>query len=86
MLEDVKFELSTLDFRALTPEQWSVLKSRLIEQARRHRNTEIRGSMARAFASPQPLLGSKSRAFRRLRHALAIARRRSAALFAGRPA
>jgi hypothetical protein len=58
MLEDVKFDLRTLDFRALTPEQWSVLKDQLIEQARQRRNADIRTATARAFASPENRLGA----------------------------
>jgi uncharacterized protein YjiS (DUF1127 family) len=78
MLNDVNFDLHSLDFRALTPEQWSVLKSRVIEQARQQRNAEIRAAAARMFAWPERLLGVTLRAFRRSWHALLVARRRRA--------
>jgi uncharacterized protein YjiS (DUF1127 family) len=75
MLEDVKFELSTLDFRALTPEQWSRLKDRLIEQARERRNAELRVAIGKVLAGPERLLRMAVRAF-------LVARRRKAAVSA----
>ena len=71
MLEDVKFDLQTLDFRALTPEQWADLKNRLIEQARQNRNAELRDAAAKIFAGPERLL-----------RAFLAARRRKAAVAA----
>jgi uncharacterized protein YjiS (DUF1127 family) len=75
MLEDVKFDPSTLDFRALTPEQWSELKDRLIEQARRQRNAELRAAIGKVLAGPERLLRVAVRTF-------LIARRRKAAVAA----
>jgi uncharacterized protein YjiS (DUF1127 family) len=82
MLEDAKFDLRAIDVRALSPEQWSVLKSRLIEQARQRRNAELRAAIGRVFAGPEKLLGMTSRAFRRSWRALLIARQRRAAVTA----
>jgi uncharacterized protein YjiS (DUF1127 family) len=82
MLEDTKFDLSAIDVQALSPEQWSVLKSRLVEQARQQRNAEIRAGIARVFAGPEKLLGAISRPFRRSWRALEVARRRRAAVTA----
>jgi uncharacterized protein YjiS (DUF1127 family) len=65
MLEDGKFDLSAIDVRALTPEQWSVLRSRLIEQARLRRNAELRAAIARVFAWPERLVAAILRAHRR---------------------
>jgi hypothetical protein len=63
MLEDIKFDLQTLDVRALTPIQWSALKNQLIEQARQNRNAELRKAMAHVFAGPERLLEAFSRGF-----------------------
>jgi hypothetical protein len=62
MFEDTKFDLRTLDFRALTPTQWSTLKNQLIEQARQNRNAELRKAAAYAFAGPERLLRAIARA------------------------
>ena len=82
MLDDVRFDLRTLDFRALTPADWSALKNRLIEQARQNRNAELRKAMAHAFAGPERLLGAISRAFIRSKCAFLMSRRRKAAFLA----
>jgi len=42
MLEDIKIDLRTLDFRGLTPSQWADLKHRLVERAHHDRNEVIR--------------------------------------------
>ena len=42
MLEDIKIDLRTLDFRGLTPSQWADLKHRLVARARHDRNQVIR--------------------------------------------
>ena len=75
MLEDAKFDLSAIDFRALTPEQWSTLRNRLIEQARDRRNAELRAAIGKVFAGPERLLRMVVRGF-------LIARRRKAAVAA----
>jgi uncharacterized protein YjiS (DUF1127 family) len=82
MSEEAKFDLSTIDVQALTPEQWSVLKSRLIEQARQRRNAEIRAGIVRLFAWPERLLGTTSRALARQWRAFLVTRRRRAAFAA----
>jgi len=82
MLEDAKFDLSTIDVRALTPDQWSALKNRLIEQARRRRNAEIRAAIGHVFAGPEKFLGVISHAFKRSWRALLVARQRRAAVTA----
>ena len=61
MLEDTKFDLRTLDFRSLTPTEWSALKNQLIEQARQKRNAELRKAMAYLFAGPERALGALAR-------------------------
>ena len=82
MLEDVKFDLQTLDYRALTPEQWAALKARLIEQARRNRNADLRATAGKIFAGPERLLRVGLRVFARARRAVLAARRRRAAVAA----
>src|SRR5262245_48045819 len=82
MLEDVKIDLQTLDFRALTPDQWSILKDRLIEQARERRNAELRATAGKVFAGPERLLRVVLRAAARARRAIVTARRRKAAVAA----
>jgi uncharacterized protein YjiS (DUF1127 family) len=82
MFEDTKFDLRTLDFRALTPTQWSTLKNQLIEQARQNRNAELRKAAAYAFAGPERLLRAIARAVARQRRAFLISRRRKAAFAA----
>ena len=82
MLEDARFDLRTLDFRALTPEQWSVLKARLIEQARQNRNAELRTAAGKVFAGPERLLRVVLRAVARSQRAIVTARRRKAAVAA----
>ena len=82
MLEDVKIDLQTLDLRGLTPTQWSELKNRLIEQARQHRNAELRKASAHVFAGPERLLRAISRAVARQWRTFLISRRRKAAFTA----
>ena len=82
MLEDIKFDLQTLDYRALTPTDWSALKNQLIEQARQNRNAELRKAAAHMFAGPEQLLGAISRAFIRSKHAFRMSCRRKAAFTA----
>jgi hypothetical protein len=41
MLEDIKFDLQTLDYRALGESQWGELKARLERRARAERNQTI---------------------------------------------
>jgi len=82
MREDTRFDLRTLDVRALTPIQWSALRNRLIEQARRNRNAELRKAMAHLFAGPERALSALSRGFIRHKHAFLMSRRRKAAFTA----
>ena len=82
MLEDIKFDLQTLDYRALTPTDWSALKNQLIEQARQNRNAELRKAMAHVFAGPERLLEAFSRGFIRRKQAFLMSRRRKAAFTA----
>ena len=82
MLEDIKFDLQTLDFRALTPTQWSALKAQLIEQARQNRNAELRKATALRFDWPERVLSAVSRAFIRRMRAFVISRWRRAAFTA----
>jgi uncharacterized protein YjiS (DUF1127 family) len=82
MSEDTKFDLRTLDFRSLTPTEWSALKNQLIEQARQKRNAELRKAMAHLFAGPERVLSAVSRAFIRARRAFLVSRRRKAAFAA----
>jgi hypothetical protein len=49
MLEDIKFDLQTLDFRALGPTEWAELKQRLEQRARTERNHAIRSATGDAF-------------------------------------
>ena len=74
MLEDVKFDLQTVDFRAMTPEQWSALKNRLIAQAREHRNADLRAAAGRIFVVPEWLRRALLRVAVRGRRAFPIAR------------
>jgi uncharacterized protein YjiS (DUF1127 family) len=46
MLEDIKADLRTLDFRGLTPSQWADLKRRLVERAHDERNQMIRETIS----------------------------------------
>jgi uncharacterized protein YjiS (DUF1127 family) len=48
MLEDIKFDLQTLDYRAINASQWSELKSRLERCARYERNQAIAVHVAHA--------------------------------------
>jgi hypothetical protein len=70
MLEDVKFDLRTIDFRALTPDQWTTLKNRLIEQALERRNAELRATAGKVFAGPEQLLRIVLRALARAQRAI----------------
>jgi uncharacterized protein YjiS (DUF1127 family) len=45
MLDDIRFDLQTLDFRALTHSQWADLKQQLIARAHHERNQVIRESI-----------------------------------------
>ena len=82
MSEDARFVLQTLDYRALTPTQWSALRNQLIEQARQNRNAELRKAMAYVFAGPERLLRAISRAVARQWRTFLISRRRKAAFAA----
>jgi uncharacterized protein YjiS (DUF1127 family) len=49
MLEDIKFDLQTLDFRALGQTEWAELKQRLEQRARAERSHAIRAVTDGAF-------------------------------------
>jgi uncharacterized protein YjiS (DUF1127 family) len=48
MLEDIKFDLQTLDYRALNPSQWAELKDRLERRAHWQRNQAISAMVSNA--------------------------------------
>ena len=82
MLEDAKIDLSAIDVRALTPEQWSTLRDQLIEQAWQRRNAELRAAAGKIFAGPERLLQVGVQTLARVRRAVLIARRRKATVAA----
>jgi uncharacterized protein YjiS (DUF1127 family) len=50
MLEDIKFDLQTLDFRALGEAEWAELKGRLDRNAKTDRNVAMRAGAGDACA------------------------------------
>ena len=51
MLEDIKFDLQTIDYRALSASQWTELKNRLEHRARRERYHAINAMADDAYGA-----------------------------------
>jgi uncharacterized protein YjiS (DUF1127 family) len=80
MLDDVRFDLQALDFRALSEREWAELKVRLERRARAERSAAIEAMTAAAFTWLGRWSGRLTSAVAREWQAYRIAHMRRAAM------
>lgn len=78
MLRRDEIDFSTIDYRALTPEQWALVKKQVVARAHAERSQALRDSIAALWAIPRQI-GGRALAFVAHWRTAARARRTAAA-------